>query len=109
VLTAYLAKQKNGQTALKSVEADNNVLISTATEIIRAERASYNVAAGIIQLFKNVRITRGESQLNGDRALIDLNAGTSQIFSTGTDQVRGFIVPERNSSGSGVLGRGSKP
>jgi lipopolysaccharide export system protein LptA len=109
VLTAYLAKQKNGETTLESIEADNNVLISTATQIIRAERGSYNVAAGIIQLFKNVRITRGESQLNGDRALVDLNTGTSQIFGTGTDRVRGFIVPERNSSGSGVLGRESKP
>ena len=95
VLTAHLGKDKDKKTSIKLIEAYNNVLISQRGEIIRAERASYNLNTGIAKVEQNVRITRGDSQLNGDKGVVNLKTGVSQIFSSAGNQVRGFFQPPK--------------
>jgi len=95
VLTAHLGENKDKKTYIKLIEAYNDVLISTRGEIIRAERASYNLNTGIAKVEQNVRITRGDSQLNGDKGVVNLKTGVSQIFSSAGNQVRGFFQSPR--------------
>ena len=95
VLRAHLGKNKDKKTSIKLIEAYKNVLISTKGEIILAEKASYNLNTGIAKVEQNVRITRGDSQLNGDKGIVNFKTGVSQIFSSAEKQVRGFFQPPK--------------
>ena len=83
---------------LERVEGFGNLHVSTPTDIVRAERGVYNPQTGIATLAGSVRITRGENQLNGDFAEINLNTGISKLMSRpsegGDNRVRGLIIPQ---------------
>lgn len=78
---------------LERIEAVGNVLISTPTDIVVAERGDYDLASGLAQLSGGVKITRGDTQLNGERAEVDLNSGKSRLLSDG-QRVRGVFLPK---------------
>lgn len=95
VLTAHFVKDKSGKSAVKRVDAYDNVVITTPTEVVRAARGVYNVDTGIATLTGSVKITRGENQLNGERAVVNLNTGVSQLFGRGKGGVRGIFTPDK--------------
>ena len=68
ILTARLARDKKQEARINSIEARNNVLISTGKEIIKAELGTYDLKTEIVQVEKNVRITREESVKRGQRS-----------------------------------------
>lgn len=94
VLTAIFAKGKDGKTEVNRVDAYDNVLISTPEEIVRGQRGVYYTETGIIVLRGSVRITRGNDQLNGDAAEVNLNTGVSRLLSGGAGQVKGIFQPK---------------
>jgi lipopolysaccharide export system protein LptA len=97
ILTAYFVKGKDGKNRVERVDAYDNVLISTPNEIVRGRRGVYYTNTGVVVLRGSVKITRGEDQLNGDAAEVNLNTGISRLLSGGTGQVRGIFQPrERN-------------
>ena len=81
------------QSDLDRIEAVGNVLISTPSEIVIAERGDYDLQTGLAQLAGGVKITRGETQLNGERAEVDLNSGRSRLLSDG-ERVKGVFLPK---------------
>ncbi len=113
-LVALFTKDKNGKSQVSRVQAFENVRVVTKTDSIWASKGIYDVAAGIVTLNGNVRITRDGNQLNGDNAIINLNTGISKLL---TDpgakspkpgqndlnlreprrkkRVRGLLVPKR--------------
>jgi lipopolysaccharide export system protein LptA len=95
VLMAHFAKSGGSarEAKLDRIEAVGNVLISTPTDIVIAERGDYDLATGLAQLTGGVKITRGETQLNGERAEVDLNSGHSRLLSDG-ERVRGVFLPK---------------
>lgn len=95
ILTARLVRDKKQEARINSIEARNNVIISTGKEIIKAERGTYDLKTEIVRLEKNVRITRGEDQLNGDSGIVNLKTGVSQLFGNTGNQVRGFFRPKK--------------
>ncbi|TVR98207.1 MAG: hypothetical protein EA406_07445 [Rhodospirillales bacterium] len=100
ILVAYLTEAAEGGQRLSRVEAFDNVAISTPEERIFADRGVYLAEVETASLLGDVRITRGRNQLNGCRAEVDMNAGTSQLFGCGPGdpagrQVQGLIHPER--------------
>lgn len=78
---------------LDRIEAVGNVLISTPSEIVISERGDYDLKTGLAQLSGGVKITRGETQLNGERAEVDLNSGRSRLLSNG-ERVKGVFLPK---------------
>lgn len=92
VLTAHFAPGKDGKTVLTRIDAFDNVLVSSPSEIVRARRGVYNVRTGIVRLLGSVKITRGTDQLNGESAEVDLNTGVSRLLGGG-GRVRGSIRP----------------
>ncbi len=88
VLQAHFKKGADGKSRVHEIEAFDNVLISSAKEIVRANYGIYNVETGIATLTGSVKITRGESQLNGARAEVNLNTGVSTLLG-GDEGVRG--------------------
>ena len=109
LLKAFFRKDPQGKTTINRVEGFGNVHVSTPTEIARANKGTYDLAAGKATLSGSVRITRGADQFNGENAEIDLRGGVSNLTGTPGDadgRVRALIVPRR-SSGSGRKAEGS--
>ena len=80
--------------------------ILTDQDTVLANKAIYDVILGIATLTGNVRITRGQTQLAGDKAEINVNTGISKLLTDpgtlsvpgGTKRkrrVRGLILPSR--------------
>jgi lipopolysaccharide export system protein LptA len=99
VLTGYI--RKDGDAALYQVEAEGNVVLTTTDEVVRAAKAVYNLDKEFATLTGGVKITRGENQLNGDHAEVDLKTGVSRLLgspsATGGSggRVHTLIVPDQ--------------
>ena len=78
---------------LQRVDAFGHVEVRTATEIAHSDRAVYIPDTEIARLGGNVHITRGENQLNGDDAVINLRTGVSTMTRTPGSRVEGLVVP----------------
>lgn len=84
-----------GEGRITRIEAFEGVEILTATETVRGERAVYTPSSGIARLAGNVRILRGQNQLSGGVAEVDLRTGVSRLLPASDGAVVGRIVPER--------------
>jgi lipopolysaccharide export system protein LptA len=91
VLTAHFTRGKDGKSQVTRVDAFDNVLISSPNEIVRGRRGVYNTQTGIIVLRGSVKITRGNDQLNGAAAEVNLNTGVSRLLSGTSGRVRGYF------------------
>lgn len=108
ILTAHFLEGTDGQTRVRQVDAYNNVVITTPEDIVRSERGVYDVETGIATLSGSVKITRGENQLNGAYAEVDLNTGISRLFGTGQGGVTGILNPDSASRSDGKSGSKSE-
>lgn len=99
VLMIHFKEQSGGERAsqIDNVEAVGGVIISTPTDLAQAAQGDYNPDTGFATLSGNVRITRGESQLNGELAEVDLNTGISKMLndpkSDGSGRIKGLFLP----------------
>lgn len=99
VLTAYFRPGADNRLEMRTVKADGNVRISTPTEFARGAGGVYYVREQFATLTGAVKITRGDSQLNGEYAEVDLESGVSRLLGAppgqpGDARVRGLLVPE---------------
>jgi len=101
VMTAHFDRGSSEKATLKRIDAFDNVVITSPTEIVRGNRGVYNAETAIAVLNGNVRITRGESQLNGGRAEVNLNTGVSRLLAVDGERVRGYFVPNDPQPGAG--------
>jgi lipopolysaccharide export system protein LptA len=94
-LTAHFVELKNGTTELSRIDADGNVVITTPEEVARGREGVYTAAKGTATLTGDVRITRGRNQLNGERAVVNLNTGISRLLPAGKggERVKGLFTP----------------
>lgn len=112
VLTARFEAGKNGENELSRIDGNGNVTIRTPTDFVVGDQGVYDAKTGIATLVGSVKITRGENQLNGDRAVVDLNTGVSRLTANGNgdgkSRVRGLLVPEKDEENSpGQSGNGN--
>jgi lipopolysaccharide export system protein LptA len=54
------------------------------------------------RLLGNVRITRGDNQINGREAIVNLRTGVARLVSAADrgERVRGLIVPQQDKPGT---------
>ncbi len=89
---------------LQRVEAFGNVSVRTATDTVTGDRGVYVPDTGMARLGGNVRITRGQNQLNGAEADVNMKTGIATLVSqkaVGTrkgDRVHGLVVPNDESN-----------
>ena len=99
---------------LQRVEGFGNVEVRTATETIRGNRGVYVADTGIARLAGAVHLTRGQNQMNGDEAIVNMHTGISTLTHTPGKRVEGLVVPNDAStagasSGSSSGASGPKP
>ncbi|HWL83084.1 MAG TPA: LptA/OstA family protein [Roseomonas sp.] len=88
------AASKEGS-QLERVEAFGNVEIRTPTEVVRGDRGVYSEVTGMARLLGGVRITRGDNQLNGQEAIVNMRSGVARLVSTPGQRVQGLIIPQQ--------------
>jgi lipopolysaccharide export system protein LptA len=107
VLTAYFKPGAGDRLEMRTVKADGDVRISTATEFARGDEGVYYVAEQLATLSGAVKISRGENLLSGEYAEVDLASGVSRLSGAvpgqpGDARVRGLLVPDSlDKSGNG--------
>lgn len=79
---------------LDRVEAFGRVEIRTPQEVVRGDRGVYSAATGMARLLGAVRITRGDNQLNGREAIVNMRTGVARLVSGPGARVQGLVVPE---------------
>ena len=84
---------------IERIEAFENVRISTPSEFARGDRGVYNTRTEIATLTGNVRITRGQNQLNGGWGQVNLRTGVSRLRggppeTGGGSRVRALLQPD---------------
>jgi lipopolysaccharide export system protein LptA len=116
VLTAHFKDDAEGKAQMQRIDAFDNVLISSPTEIVRGRQGVYDVKTGIAVLKGSVKITRGEDQLNGDGAEVNLNTGVSKLLSDPDSRVTGSFrarraspAPAETPEGGATDGKGKAP
>ena len=99
LLTVQFIEDINGNLTAKQIDAQGGVLITTPSEVIVGNEGVYNVIEELVTLSGNVKITRGENQLNGSMAEVNLQTGVSRLISDkslgGTKKGRGLFIPEK--------------
>ncbi len=78
---------------LQKVEAFGNVTIRTVTDTAIGDRAVYVPDTGIARLAGRVRITRGDNQLDGSEAEVNMKTGIARLLSGGGERVQGLVIP----------------
>lgn len=95
---------------LQRVEGFGNVEVRTANEIIRGDRGVYVADTGIARLAGAVHLTRGQNQLNGDEAIVNMHTGISTLTRTPGRRVEGLVVPsDASAAGASPGASGQKP
>ncbi|HET8728138.1 MAG TPA: LptA/OstA family protein [Alphaproteobacteria bacterium] len=101
VLTAELAEGPDGSLEIQVIDATGGVTITTPTDVARGREGVYNLQTDIATLTGDVRLTRGQNQLNGDYAEVNLETGVSRLLARpgeGEGRVRGLLVPNDGQS-----------
>ncbi|HLY90149.1 MAG TPA: LptA/OstA family protein [Acetobacteraceae bacterium] len=78
---------------LQKVELFGNVIVRTPTDTAIGDRAVYVPDTGIARLAGKVRLTRGQNQLNGTEAEVNMKTGISRLLSAAKGGVHGLVVP----------------
>lgn len=78
---------------LKKVEAYGNVSVRTPTDTAIGDRAVYVPETGIARLAGRVRITRGQNQLDGSEAEVNMKTGISRLLAGTGARVQGLVIP----------------
>jgi len=91
-LTAEFGDTAGGQMEMKRLYAKGNVIIVTKDSgVSRGDQAVYDVQKNMAVLTSNVRITRGQTQLAGDKAEVDFATGQSRLLNNGSGRVRALL------------------
>jgi lipopolysaccharide export system protein LptA len=85
----YADTAATGTGRVERMVANGNVTLSNGTEAAEAESATYEVAAGTIDMTGDVLLTQGSNALSSQSLHIDLNTGTGQL----EGRVRTIFVP----------------
>ena len=90
---------------LEKVNAFGHVVVRTQTETVYGDRGVYVPDTGIARIVGNVHITRGQNQLNGAAAIVNMHTGIATMTEDPGARVQGLIVP--NEGGTGPAGGGT--
>lgn len=95
---------------LQKVEAFGNVVIRTQTDYVSGDRGVYVPDTGIARVVGHVHITRGQNQLNGEEAEVNLKTNISRLLSAPHTRVQGLVVPnDATSQAGGTQPGGTQP
>jgi lipopolysaccharide export system protein LptA len=118
VLTATVVHPPGQEQHIDRIDATGDVLVTSNDQIGRGDNGVYNAESGIVTLAGNVRLTRGQNQMNGEYGVVDLNRNVGHLLpappgtrlaSGAKTRVSGLLMPDQKGAGLGRPGVPSKP
>ncbi|WP_308719995.1 hypothetical protein [Komagataeibacter xylinus] len=95
-------KPSPGAGTMDHVDAFGHIIIRTRTETITGDRGVYVPDTGIARLVGNVHITRGENQVSGTSAIVNLHTDISTLTDNPGSRVSGLVIPNQAGKGGKV-------
>jgi lipopolysaccharide export system protein LptA len=92
VIAGHFVKNAQNQTELKTIEGKGHVVLTTQTDIVHGDEGTYDLVARRTVMFGNVHATRGESELDGASAEVNMDTGISQVYPAPGERVKGLFV-----------------
>ncbi|MCY3827803.1 MAG: hypothetical protein OXF89_01570 [Rhodospirillaceae bacterium] len=89
---AHLEDARDDKVKVRRVEARGNVVITTEDEVIRASNGDYDTRTRVAVLTGDVKLTRGNNQLNGEKAIVNLQTGVSRMVG----RISVLLVPDED-------------
>jgi lipopolysaccharide export system protein LptA len=96
VIAGHFEKNAQNTSVLRTLDAKGHVVLTTQTDIIHGDQGTYDLQTKRTVMFGNVRATRGESQLEGASAEVDMVTGISQVFPAPGERVKGLFVRQQS-------------
>ena len=102
--TAAAANDKPapGAGTMDHMNAFGHIVIRTRTETVTGDRGVYVPDTGIARLVGDVHITRGENQVSGTSAIVNMHTDIATLTDSPGSRVSGLIIP--NQAGKGDKG-----
>jgi lipopolysaccharide export system protein LptA len=95
VLIGQFSKGPDGKSQMNRIDGSGNVVVTTPTDVARSDKLVYSVPDNTAVLLGSVRITRGDNQLNGDAAEMNMATKVNRVIAgpaTG-GRVKGLLIP----------------
>ena len=114
LITAVFAEAPGGELKIDRIDAKGSVVLTTPRDVVQGSEGTYNVKDNTATISGNVKITRGDNQLNGGSAFVDMNTGISRLAAArpgdgGGGRVRGLFVPGEGAQIGGAQPQPSSP
>ncbi|PWC56755.1 hypothetical protein TSO221_01110 [Azospirillum sp. TSO22-1] len=95
VLIGQFAKGPDGKTAMNRIDGSGSVVVTTPTDVARSDKLVYSVPDNTAVLLGTVRITRGDNQLNGDAAEMNMATKVNRVIAgpASGGRVKGLLIP----------------
>jgi len=99
-MTGHFRRQADGKLKLVRMEADGNVEVKTPDTYATSNKGDYDLAADIMTLSGNVKVTNAGNQFNGEYAEVNIKTGVSRLLGnpSGTGKVKSLIMPSSQPS-----------
>ncbi len=91
-------KQEDTKETIKKMIAKGNVHIFFEGKEGSCETSKYDVENKKIILLNNVTLIQGKNKITGDKLIIDLTTGESEVFSSKEDRVEIIFYPDNSTS-----------
>lgn len=98
ILTSTMEKSAKGPAHIGRIDAHGNVVVASSDQIARGDAGVYNLDTGIATLQGHVKLTRGDNELRGNYAVVDMNKHVSRML-TAPPSVRPGAVPRARVEG----------
>lgn len=104
VMTAEVTRDEKGAQHISRIDAQGDVTVSSQDQTGRGDSGVYNVDTGITTLIGHVRLTRGQNELRGQYAVVDMNKSIYRLLgappsetltSSRPTRVEGLFVPRQ--------------
>lgn len=103
-ITAFMKNNEQGDRVLDRLVANDNVVITTPTEVLTGNYGVYEATSNEAEITGNVKITRGPNILEGARATVDMNTSISRMYGSGgaRGRVKGVFIPGSEKKDDGI-------
>ncbi len=75
------------------LQGAGNVVLTTSNEVVRGERANYNLDTGMATVDGNVKLTRDNNQLNGGYAVVNVKGGVTRLYGSAAEAKGQGVAP----------------
>jgi lipopolysaccharide export system protein LptA len=87
---------------IQRVEAFGHVKVENPTEVVTGDRGVYVTDTGLARIVGHVHVTRGENEMNGAAAIVNMKTGVATMTQLPGARVEGLIVPNEQQPKNGT-------